>query len=332
VTSTPMTAIDCVRKRPGMYVGDTDGSGAMHLVLEVVANAFDQYLVGRCSRIDVEIAADRTVTVTDDGPGMPVDGDATRPPLEHVLTTLSHRPTVDGHKPHVHLWVGGVGLFAVNALSERFEMITARDGVEARIVYTRGVLLEQLTRRPSTRTGTRVRFRPDPEIFANACVPRVALTRHLEDLSFLAPGLALTWTLAGDAQAAHGLAGRVAIGAHCAVADVAQHRGTYETPGGPVDVEVALAWRTVPGYDEGKARIDSFVNLQRSREGGTHVDGMLDGIARAHGEVERRGLVAAVSVVLADVKFGNPSRDRLVTPEVREIVAQATAAALSGAT
>jgi DNA gyrase subunit B len=195
-------------------------------------------------------------------------------------------------------------------------------------VYARGELLEPLTRRPSTRTGTRVRFRPDPEIFANACVPREALTRHLDDLTFLAPRLTVTWTLAGDARAAHGLAGRVAIGARCAAEAVAKHRGTYETPAGPVDVEVALAWRTVPAHDDSAARIVSFVNLQRSREGGTHVDGMLDGITRTHGSVERRGLVAAVSVVLADVKFGNPTRDRLVTPEVRELVAQATVAAL----
>jgi DNA gyrase subunit B len=133
MTTTSETRIESARKRPGMYVGDTtDGSGATHLVFEVLGNAFDQYLAGRCSRVEIVVDADGTITVTDDGPGLPVDGDETRPPLEQILTTMSDRPTVDGHKPHVHLWPNGVGLFVVNALSDRFEMVSARDGVEAR--------------------------------------------------------------------------------------------------------------------------------------------------------------------------------------------------------
>jgi DNA gyrase/topoisomerase IV subunit B len=263
---------------------------------------------------------------------LPVDGDETRPPLERLLTEHSDLPTVDGHKPHVHLWHGGVGLFVVNALSERLEIVTARNGVEARVVYSRGEVVERLTRAATTRTGTRVRFRSDPEIFARLDVPRAELAARLEELAFLARGLTIVWTFTADANAKHGLAGRVAMQAPCTVEQVAQHRGTYETPNGPVDVEVALAWRTGRWNKDADAEIDSFVNLQRSCEGGTHVDGMIDGIARARGRVDLRGLVAAVSVVLSDVKFGNPSRDRLVTPEVRELVAQATVAALRAAT
>jgi DNA gyrase/topoisomerase IV subunit B len=172
-----------------------------------------------------------------------------------------------------------------------------------------------------------VRFRPDPQIFGTSRILRWALSKRLEELAFLAPKLTLTWTFVGDAEAAHGLAGRVALAVPCPVADVAKHHGTYETPNGPVDVDVALAWR---GGDAAPM-IDSFVNLERIPRG-THVSGLLDGVRRARGTAARRGLVAAVSVVLADVKLGEPTRERLITPEVRKCVALATVAALRPAT
>lgn len=121
-----------VRKRPGMYVGDPDsGDGVLHLVLELVANACDQTFVGKSSTVDLDVAADGTITVADDGPGMRVEGGDGLPPIDVLLTRYSNRPTVDGHRPHVHLGRGGLGLFVINALSERFELVTVRGGVEA---------------------------------------------------------------------------------------------------------------------------------------------------------------------------------------------------------
>lgn len=112
--------IAVVRERPGMFVGATDdGSGVLHMALELVANALDQHLAGRCSRVAIEIAPDGAITVIDDGPGLPADGGAGLPPLHDLLTHVWTRPTVDGHRPHVHLGLGGMGLFVVNALSER---------------------------------------------------------------------------------------------------------------------------------------------------------------------------------------------------------------------
>jgi DNA gyrase subunit B len=143
----PETEIAAARKRPGMYIGDADsGDGALNMVLEVIANACDQHFAGRCSMIEIDVAANGTITVADDGPGMPVHGGNGLPPIDVLLTRHSHRPTIDGHRPHVHLGPGGLGLFVVNALSERFELATIRDGIAAKTI---GMLLGPV--------GTRVR-------------------------------------------------------------------------------------------------------------------------------------------------------------------------------
>lgn len=313
-----------------MYIGGADGDGQMHLVLEVLANAHDQYLAGRCSSVRIDVDADGAVCITDDGPGMPLDATGAWPGLHSLLTTMSDQPTVDGHRPHAHLGMGGIGLFVVNALSERFEISTIRDGTESRALYGRGVVIEPFSSAPTTKpNGTTIRYVPDAQIFLHRRVPRAKLTTVLEDLAFLAPKLTLAWSFAGDSLARDGLAGRVAAQIARPVAEVATYAGTFETPSGPIDVDVALAWDI--GACLG-ASIDSFVNLERTREHGAHVDGLLDGILGFFSTHDRedaeRDLVAAVSVMLADVKFGNPTRDRLDSPEAREPVATATKRAL----
>ena len=192
-----------------MYVGDTeDGSGLVNLILDVIANAYDHHLAGRCSNISMTIAADGTVSVEDDGPGFSSVGGDGLPPVDTILTQLSTRPTVDGHRPHVHLGLGGLGLAVVNAASEHFELVSVRDGTEVRARYVRGELVEPIATTETKRaSGTRIRFRPDPDIFKHVRVPRAELTRILEDLSFLAPKLRLGWSIAGDDLAARGLVG-----------------------------------------------------------------------------------------------------------------------------
>ncbi|HVV84240.1 MAG TPA: ATP-binding protein [Kofleriaceae bacterium] len=317
-----------------MYLGSRGGDGVLHLVLELVGNAFDLHLAGRCSTIELELDADGTITVRDDGPGLPADGRGAQPALDTLLTTPSGQPTVDGHRPHVHLGLGiGWGLFLANAFSAHLEIVTVHDGVEARARYARGEVLEpattSITRKPA---GTLVRCRPDPEIFSTVRVPRVELTRQLEALTFLAPKLTLRWRIAGDDEARAGLAAWVASTAEREVEEVARHAGTYGEGADAIDVDLALAWEP-SGYQGTPPRIDSFVNYVRSADGGSHVDGLLDGICTFLGNSDRTRvackLVAAVAVVKADVKFGNPTRDRLATPEVRAPVAAATLRALS---
>ncbi len=317
---TASRTIADVRQRPGLFVGDTGGSGVLNLVLELLANSYDQHVAGRCSRVAIELLADATIIVEDDGPGLA----ANLPPLHQVLTTMSTAPTVDGHRPHIHFGAGGAGLFVVNALSERFTICTVSRGIRTTASYTRGVVSEPVaTMATAERAGTRITFRPDPQIFMHPRVPRAELARYLEDLSFLAPQLTLTTAIHGDAIAARGLAGRVAIEVPCALTDVATHAGTYETAKGPIDVEVAFAWRVGPSSD-----IASFVNLARTPLHGTHVDALLDAIRAFFEGPREAGLVAAVSVVLANVKWGRPDKDLLATAEVAKPVAVATRSAL----
>ena len=328
-----LTLREAVRKRPGMYVGDTeDGSGLVNLILDVIANAYDHHLAGRCSNISMTIAADGTVSVEDDGPGFSSVGGDGLPPLDTILTQLSTMPTVDGHRPHVHLGLGGLGLAVVNAASEHFELVSVRDGTEVRARYVRGELVEPIATTETKRaSGTRIRFRPDPDIFKHVRVPRAELTRILEDLSFLAPKLRLGWSIAGDDLAARGLVGRVALEVPCAFNEVAHARESYETAKGPIEVEVAHGWRASRFHSIDEPVIHSFVNLARTRGDGAHVDGMLDGVRAFLGavDVSTRGLVAAVSVVLADVIYGNPTKDRLDSPEARKPVSDATQKALA---
>jgi DNA gyrase subunit B len=313
-----------------MYIGATDGSGVLNMLLELMANATDQHLAGRCTRASIEIESDGTITMDDDGPGLSAEGSAGLPPLHEMLTRFSYSPTVDGHRPHVHLGVGGMGLFIVNALSERFELRSVRDGTLTTIAYSRGEVIQPLnTASTDESSGTRIRFRADPDIFKYPRVPRTELTRQLEDLSFLSPGLALSWKVAGDDLAAGGLRARVALGVPCDAQDVATHKGTYSTAKGPIDIEVALAWCVEMNWN-GQPVIDSFVNLARTRSHGSHVDGLLHCVRtffEGHKDCDR-GLFAAVSVMLADVKYGQPERHRLEMAEVIEPVAAATTTAL----
>jgi DNA gyrase/topoisomerase IV subunit B len=126
VAEEKITTVSDVRKRPAMFVGGIDGTGVLNLLLELVANVTDQHLAGRCTRASIELASDGTITVEDDGPGFSAEGGDALPPLHELLTRYSFTPTVDAHSPHVHLGVGGLGLFIVNALSERFELRTVR--------------------------------------------------------------------------------------------------------------------------------------------------------------------------------------------------------------
>jgi DNA gyrase/topoisomerase IV subunit B len=195
---------------------------------------------------------------------------------------------------------------------------------------SRGVPLQPMASVPTTGpTGTRVTFRPDPQVFGRAQLPRAAVAARLEDLSFLLPGVTFRWAFHGNDEARGGLAARVALAACRDPREIASHAGTFETPKGPIIVEVALGWHQWPADPD--ASIDSFVNMERTVRHGSHVHGLHDGM-RAHfrpsREAHSRTLRAAVAVILSDVVYGSPNKDRLDSPEAREPVARAVKLAL----
>jgi DNA gyrase subunit B len=316
-----------VRSRPGMYIGGTDEAGVRHMLFELVANAFDQYLLRRCRNIAIASDDKGMFTVEDDGPGIPAKGSTHLPPLDALLTTWSNKPTVDGHFPHVHLSRAGLGLSVVNVLSERLEIETVHQGIATRARYSRGKRLGRLVSNRTMRSsGTKVRFRPDPSIFTYQPSSKLVFSPQLADLVYLSPGL--TWRFLDEKQEGLSLRERVAQLAHRKSTLVAHARTELDCALGPIDIEVAITWPS----SSRPAGIESFVNYRRTDDGGSHIDGMLDGIGKFVGTRKRNAmieqLVAGVSIVLADVKFGTPLHSRLVTPEVRPVVAATTRCAL----
>jgi hypothetical protein len=178
---TVLEGLEPVRRRPAMYIGDTGAFGLETMVFEVVANAFDQHLAGHAQRIGVA-AAEGWVTVEDDAA------------LLTVFTRIHMGATLDGHHPHVHLTVPGVGLAVVNALSERLEVEVRREGVVRRAAFARGVLVEPLSVAGTTSEhGTSIRFLPDPTIFVDQRADLDGWHRRLSELAWLTPRLELSF-------------------------------------------------------------------------------------------------------------------------------------------
>jgi len=326
---TPDDDINAVRKRPGMFVGDpSDGSGLLQMVWEVVANAIDEHLAGAALRISISIAADGSIAVEDDGRGFPfhlVDG---VPFVERTLTRLHDTPTLDGHRPHEHLGPLGVGMMPVNALSTSLVVEIHRDGRLRRQRFSRGRKETELEDIESSgRTGTRVTFSPDPEIFGADWIDVAAIARRLRELACLLP--AITFSLVDQREEVFSDSGglRTLASMHRRRGFHAPAQYGFEIDGvfGDVRVDVALEW----GGDSDPT-IQSYANLIETSEGGTHADGLVDGLTlgllEALGvgastwslgdarDAVSRGLFAVLRVRLDHLDFDRPTREHLATP------------------
>ncbi len=339
-----MHSIDAIRKRPGMYVGDThDGSGRLQLLWELIANAFDEHLSGACDEIRVEIDAEGAFIVEDNGRGMRVDEVDGLPFAELALTRLHDAPTLDGHAPHEHLGPRGVGLFPVCVLSQHLALRIFREGREYAQSYARGLPLGPLVEiGPTDQHGTRVRVLPDPEIFGDQPIETDAITARLYELACLFPSLNLCFTDRRERRfhVPDGLSGML---------DAALRReglrldDTLFACAGLVDgvrIEAVATWTS-----RRDTRVESFANVCRTTDGGTHVAGLLRGLVQGarqseafaidgerQEDLERaigQGLRAVVCVRLADPAYARPTRDRLATPEVAEAVAKCVAPAFA---
>ncbi len=335
-----LKGLEGVRKRPGMYIGDTDdGTGLHHLVFEVVDNSVDEHLAGHCDRIDVIIHYDNSVTVEDNGRGIPADIHPieNRPTAELVMTVLHAGGKFGGGGYKVSGGLHGVGVSAVNALSDWLKLEIRRDDKVYYQEYSKGIPATEFKQTGVTdRRGTKITFHPDPEIFKNVLEFSFdQIGQKLRELAYLNSGLQIViHDERTDKQLEYkfegGIATYVADLNHnkTVVSDVISFSGEQDS----TSVEIAMQWND--GYSE---LLTCFTNTIKNRDGGTHASGFRQALTRTinnyasgykllketksgggslSGDDLREGLTAVISVKAEDPKYSNQAKDKLVSSEV----------------
>jgi len=340
---TVLEGLEAVRKRPGMYIGSTGLRGLHHLVHEVVDNSVDEALAGHATTVDVTIHPDNTVTVVDDGRGIPVSvmEKEGRPAIEVVLTVLHAGGKFgDGGGYKVSGGLHGVGVSVVNALSERLTVEVRRDGFTWSQDYERGVPVSDLRKgEPSRKTGTTITFLADDDIFEELAVDASILEQRLRETAFLTRGLRISLT---DERSA---GSHVEFQYEGGIEDFVRYLNEgkdpvqkkvvfFEGESSEGAVEVALQWNS--SYQES---VHSFANNINTHEGGTHMSGFrsaltrtLNRYAREKGELKekddnlsgedvREGLTAVISAKLQDPQFEGQTKTKLGNPGMEGFVA-----------
>lgn len=335
-----LEGLEAVRKRPGMYIGDTAERGLHHLVYEIVDNSIDEALGGHCDRIHITIHIDNSVTVVDNGRGIPVDMHAAekKPAAEVVLTKLHAGGKFDKGAYKVSGGLHGVGLSVVNALAEQLEVEIKREGKVYRQTYQRGVPQVPLTEEgTSTERGTRITFRPDSAIFESLDFSFDLLSHRLRELAFLNRGVQIVIEDERHQKRHEFLyeGGIVSFVEHLNRAKTPVHSKVIYLQGEKegIDVEIAMQWND--GYTE---TVFSFANNINTIEGGTHLIGFKSALTRTinqyaananllkrdeanlQGEDVREGLTGVISVKVPEPQFEGQTKTRLGNSEVKGIV------------
>jgi DNA gyrase subunit B len=335
-----LEGLEAVRKRPGMYIGDTSERGLHHLVYEVVDNSIDEALAGHCDNIEVTIHIDNSVTVVDNGRGIPVDihsGEGISA-AEVVLTKLHAGGKFDKSSYKVSGGLHGVGISVVNALSETLDIEIKRDGRVYQQSYRRGDPQERLKEvGKSKERGTKVTFRPDTEIFETVEFSFDILSQRLRELAFLNSGVKITIE-DERSQKRHEFfykGGLLSFVEHLNRAKSAIHSKVVHFAGEKEGVEVEIAMQWNDGYSE---NVFSFANNINTAEGGTHLIGFKSALTRTvnsyaieigqlkkddanlQGEDVREGLTAVVSVKVPEPQFEGQTKTKLGNSEVKGIV------------
>ncbi len=345
-----LEGLEAVRKRPAMYIGSTDARGLHHLVYEVVDNAIDEALAGYCDTIDVTIHDDGSVSVSDDGRGIPVDEheEHGRPAVEVVMTILHAGGKFDNKSYQVSGGLHGVGVSVVNALSKWLEVEVKRDGALWKMRFDHGEPEYDLKKvrelEPDEETGTTVRFWPDDEIFETGDFTFSTLESRLRELAFLNSGVAIgiederdgnseRFEYEGGIKEFVEYLNETKEPLH---RDVIYFEDEADIPEGVVQVEIAMQ-----GTDDLQGSIHAFANNINTREGGDHLTGFKTSLTRVvndyatengllkdlddtlKGDDIREGLTAVISVKHPDPQFEGQTKTKLGNSEVRGIVESA---------
>ena len=335
-----LEGLEAVRKRPSMYIGDTGARGLHHCVYEVVDNSVDEAMAGYCSEIAVTLHADQSVTVSDNGRGIPVDPHPSngRPAVEVVLTVLHAGGKFDNHNYKISGGLHGVGVSCVNALSEWLEVTVYRDGKEWHERFEQGDPVTDLTGgTPTSKQGTTITFMPDATIFKEVRFSAETLSDRFREMAYLIPGLKFTFTDEAEGKTwTYSYKGGVAEfveylneGKNVLMPEPLIVKGARDK------VEVEVGFQYTDAYEE---RLFSFVNLINTVEGGTHVGGLRTALTRGINESARRlnllkekednlsgedlreGLTCIISIKIPTPQFEGQTKTKLGNSEVKGIV------------
>ena len=346
-----LKGLEAVRKRPGMYIGDTDdGTGLHHMIYEVVDNSIDEALAGYCKNIDIEINKDGTVTILDDGRGIPVDihkGEK-KSAAEVIMTQLHSGGKFDHDSYKISGGLHGVGVSVVNALSEKLKLTVFRNNKTYYVEFKNGKASSPLKAiGKSKKTGTKINFLPSKEIFSDTKFSSSIVNKRMKELAFLNKGIKIT-IIDNISSKPKEIINKYDGGINEFVEFLDDKREklvnknsnnlfkkpiSVEGSKNKVVIECALKWNA--GYNED---VLAFTNNIHQRDGGTHLLGFRSALTRVinkyasdnnllkknkvslSGEDIREGLTAVLSIKVPDPKFSSQTKDKLVSSEIRLIV------------